>query len=601
MHMRFLSTLLASVLGTLLAFGVVLLFLFFFFFAFALSADPEPPVSPGSVLTLDMSGPVPERVARDPFAEAFFDQPRYDLRDVKQALRKAAADTRIEAVLIRAHGVTAPWATLQEIRRELDTFKESGKPLIASSGEYYSSERDYYLNSAADSVFAAPEGFFEFNGFATELAFFTGALEKLDVEPQIIRAGSYKSAVEPFLRDDLSEENREQLSALLDTTNSTFLRAVSASRGQSPVALERVADEAATLTARGALDAGLIDGLLFDDEVMDVVRARIGAEAGADLPTISLGDYARVSASSAGLSSGSEGEIAVVYAQGQIVSGDTDDMFSSAPMLGSESFAESMASARESDRTDAVVVRINSPGGSASASDAMWRDIRRTAQQKPVIVSMGGTAASGGYWMATAADSIVADPLTVTGSIGVFGVFFDASGLFENKLGITFDGVQTSPYADMFTGVTAFSEEERALLEGFIDDTYQAFLEKVANSRNMSVEEVNEIAQGRVWSGAAAHQVGLVDVLGGLDTAVGIAAERAGLVEGTYRVRTLPRPKTFLQRFNESLYAQAAGAWESLTLSGFEQRLIDQQRSLRDLVRTSGSAQARLPYTLDIR
>jgi protease-4 len=213
---------------------------------------------------------------------------------------------------------------------------------------------------------------------------------------------------------------------------------------------------------------------------------------------------------------------------------------------------------------------------------------------------MGGVAASGGYWMATAADSIVADPLTVTGSIGVLGVFFDASGLFENKLGITFDGVQTSPYADMFSGLTDFSEGEQALLERFIDDTYQAFLEKVAAGRNMSVDEVQAIAQGRVWSGSAAHEVGLVDVLGGLETAVGIAAERAGLADGTYRIRTLPRPRTFLERFNESLYAQASAAWQTLTMSAFEQRLVDQQRVLRDLVRANGSAQARLPYAIDI-
>lgn len=598
--MRFLSSLLASALGTLLAFGVVLLFLLFFFFAFALSSDPEPPVSPGSVLTLDLSGPIPERVARDPFAQAFLDQPRYDLRDVKQSLRKAASDTRIDAVLLRSRGVTAPWAALQEIRNELETFKTSGKPLIASSGEYYSGEKDYFLNSVADSVFAAPEGFFEFNGFATEVAFFVNTLDKLDVDAQVVRAGAYKSAVEPFLREDLSPENEEQLRALLDTTNSTFVRAIAASRGQSPSALERIADEAATLTARSALDAGLIDALLFDDEVMDVMKARIGEDADADLPTISLSDYARVSASSAGLTTGSEGTVAVVYAQGQIVSGDTDDMFSSSPMLGSESFAESMETARESDDTDAVVVRIDSPGGSASASDAMWRAIQRTAAVKPVIVSMGGVAASGGYWMATAADSIVADPLTITGSIGVLGVFFDASGLFENKLGVTFDGVQTSPYADMFSGITDFSEEEQALLERFIDGTYQAFLEKVAAGRNMSVDEVQEIAQGRVWSGSAAHEIGLVDVLGGLETAVGIAAERAGLADGTYRIRTLPRPRTFLERFNESLYAQASAAWQTLTMPAFEQRLVDQQRVLRDLVRANGSAQARLPYAVDI-
>ena len=599
--MRFLSTLFASALGTLLAFGVVLLLLLFFFFAFALSADPEPPVAPGSVLVMNLNGPIAERVADDPFAQAFGGQQANDLRDIKEALRKATADTRIDAVLLRAHGVSASWGVLQEIHRELLTFKESGKPLIATSDEYYSSERDYFLNSTADSVFAAAEGFFEFNGFATEVAFFVNTLEKLDVDAQVIRAGAYKSAVEPFLRDDLSPENEEQLSALLDTTNNTFMRAVAASRGQSEADLQRLADEAATLTAGDALEAGLVDALLFEDEVMDAVRDRLDLSPDASLPTVSLKDYARVSPSSAGLSAGSEGEVAVVYAEGQIVTGDTDETFGSNNMLGSENFAEAMETARTSDATDAVVVRINSPGGSASASDAMWRAIEITAQEKPVIVSMGGVAASGGYWMATAADSIVADPLTVTGSIGVLGVFFDASGFFENKLGVTFDGVQTSPYADMFTGLTAFSDEERALLERFIDQTYQAFLEKVADGRNMSVEDVQKIAQGRVWAGSAAQAVGLVDVLGGLDTAVEIAAERAGLAEDTYRIRTLPRPRTFFERFNEALTAQAATAWQQLILSPFERNLIEQQRVLRDFARDHGTAQARLPFAIDIK
>lgn len=598
--MRFLSTLIASALGTLLAFGVVLLFIVFFFFAFALSADPEPPVPSGAVLTLDLSGPIAERTTRnDPFAQAF--QERADLRDVKQALRKAAVDTRIEAVLLRARGVTAPWAALQEIRHDLEAFKASGKPLIASSGEYYSSEQDYYLNSTADSVYAAPEGFFEFNGFATEVAFFQEALNKLDVDVQVVRAGSYKGAVEPFLRDDLSAENREQLQALLDTTNSVFLRAVASSRGRSVDALQRIITEAATLTARAARESGLIDGLLYEDEVMDVIRTRIDAAADADVPTVSLRDYARVSPRSAGLDTGSDGEVAVVYAEGQIVTGDTDDMFGSAPMIGSETFDRAMDEARTSSRTDAIVVRINSPGGPPSAADAMWRAVHRAAQEKPVIVSMGGTAASGGYLMATAADSIVADPLTITGSIGVFGVYFDASGLFENKLGITFDGVQTSPYADMFTGVTAFSDAERALLERTVDETYQTFLQKVADGRNMPLDEVRAVAEGRVWTGSAAQAIGLVDALGGLETAIEMAAERAGLAEGTYRTRTLPRPKTFFERLNNALTAQAATAWQSLTLSPFERQLLEQQRALRDLIRDHGTVQARMPYTLQIR
>lgn len=599
--MRFLSTLIASVLGTLLAFGVIVLFLLFFFFALTLSADREPPVASGSVLVVELDGPIPERTSDDPFAQAFGGVPAHDLRDIKLALRKAAADNRIDAILLRAHGVTAPWGTLQEIRDELEAFKESGKPLIASSGEYYSSEQDYFLNSAADSVFAAPEGFFEFNGFATKLVFFRNALDELDVNVEVVRAGGYKSAVEPFTREDLSPENREQLSELLETTNDTFMRTVAESRDQSADALNQLASEAATLTAKGALEAGLLDGLRFDDEIMDGIKRQLDRDENEDLPTLTLREYARVSPSNAGLEQGNEGEIAVVYAEGQIVPGEADDLYSTTPTIGSETFAEAMQTARESDNTDAVVVRVNSPGGSASASDAMWRAIEQTVQEKPVIVSMGGTAASGGYWISTAADSIVADPLTITGSIGVFGVFFDVSDFLDNKLGVTIDGVQTSPYADMLTGLNDMSDEERALLERFIDDTYEAFLEKVAANRDMSVEEVDAIAQGRVWSGTRAEEIGLVDVLGGLDTATQIAAEKAGLEEGTYRIRTLPRPKTFLEQLNEAFYTKATEAWQSLTMSPFEQSLMEQQRLLRDLARDHGRALARLPYTLEIR
>lgn len=599
--MRFLSTLIASTLGTLLALGVVVLFFLFFFFALALSADQEPRVTPGSVLVLELDGPIPERAAADPLGRAFGGVPAYDLNDVKMALRKAAADTRIDAVLLRAHGAAAPWGVLQEIRDELLTFKESGKPLLASSGEYYSSEQDYFLNSTADRVFAAPEGFFEFNGFATQLAFFRETLDQLDVDVQVVRAGAYKSAVEPFTRDDLSPENREQVSEMLDATNGTFMQAVAESRDLTVDALDRIATEAATLTAKHALEEHLIDDLHYDDEVFDVIKQQLNEAEDEELPTISLEQYARVSPSSTGLERGDEGEIAVVYAEGQIVPGESEDLYGSTPMIGSETFSEAMENARTSDRTDAVVVRINSPGGSAAASDAMWRAIELTAREKPVVVSMGGVAASGGYWIATAADSIVADPLTITGSIGVFGVFFDASGLFENKLGVSFDGVQTSPYADMFTGLSAISEEEHALLERFIDETYQAFLQKVAESQELSVEEVEAIAQGRIWTGARAHEVGLVDVLGTLDTATQIAAERAGLEEDTYRIRTLPRPKTFFERLNEAFYTQAGQVWQKLARSPFERGLLEQQRILREVVRDHGAAQARLPFTLEIR
>ena len=601
--MRFLSTLLASTLGTLLALGLTVFVFFLFVFAVALSSDGTPSVADGSVLVMELDGPIPEVAADDPFAEAFGGRPSYDLRDVTLALRKAAADERVEAVWLQTKGVSASWATLQEIRTALADYRESGKLLFASSDDYAMNEASYYLASAADSVFAAPQAIFEFNGFATTLAFFQGTLERLEVEPQIIRAGKYKSAVEPFIRDDLSPENEEQLTALLNGVNTHFMQAVSESRGLSAESLRSTASDAALLTAEGARAAGLLDGLLFRDEVADLLRERLGGyEPEDDLRSIDLGDYARVPASEAGLETGSDGKVAVVYAQGQIVSGESETpLFGNSPAsLGAETFGEAMREARDDEDVSAVVVRINSPGGSASASDAMWRAIELTADEKPVIVSMGDVAASGGYWMATAADTIMADPLTITGSIGVFGLLFDASGFFNDKLGVTFDGVRTSPYADLFSGLRPLSEPERRLFEDFVDDTYQAFLEKVAASQGLTTAEVDSLAQGRVWSGEDALRVGLVDTLGTLGDAIALAARQAGLEDGTYRTLVLPRPKTVFEQLAESMNARATRLWMRWRTTPVERAFLEQRRALEQLVREHGTAQARLPMEITI-
>lgn len=600
--MKFLSNLIASALGTLIALGIIMFMGFLVLFIFIAAADQKPSVSDGSVLVIEFSGVVPETVSGDPLNQMFADEPAFGLRDIVAALNMAAEDDRVEALWLQIRSVGGSWAALEEVRNALLAFKESGKPVYASSDDYAMTEAAYFLASAADSVFANKQGVFEFNGFASTVMFFQNTLEMLDVEPQIIRAGKFKSAVEPFLREDLSPESEEQLTDLVETLNDVFMNAVGESRGIAPDSLKRLASERAMISSSDAFDAGLLDGLLFRDEVVDIIKARLDVEDDDDLETVSMGSYTRVPPSDAGLEVTSEGEVAVVYAVGQIVSGESDtaDPFSSS-IIGAETFNKAIKEARENDNVNAVVVRIDSPGGSASASDAMWREIHLTAEEKPVIISMGGLAASGGYWMATGAETVVADPLTITGSIGVFALFFDASGFFENKLGITFDQVQTSPYADVFSGVSELSPEERQMLEGYVDITYEDFLERVATARNMTTADVDSIAQGRVWMGRQAVELGLVDTLGTLATAIEMAADAAEMGEGPHRIRVLPRPKTFVEQLAGGLNARVAGAWMRMTMSPAERALLEQARAVRDAVSQQGKVMARLPMEITLR
>lgn len=602
--MRFLSTVVASILGTFIALGLLLFFGFLFLLALAVSADQVPAVERGSVLVVTLDGGLPEQVANDPLGRLVSEGPRYDLHDVRRGLRMAAADDRIDAVWLQMRGAQAPLATLEEVRSALTAYKASGKPLVASADDFAMNENDYFVASAADAVYMAPEAFFEFNGFFLSVQFFERLFDKLDVQAEVVRAGRFKSAVEPFLRDDLSPENEEQLSALLETQNDLFVQTVAEARDMAPDEVGRLLSDVGLLSAGRAYDAGLLDGLLYLDEVRADLLERTGRDADDRLRELDLADYLGVPAEDAGLAVGDDGDVAVVFASGTIVSGESD--FSPNPlmggdMLGAETFSRAMREARESDQVRAVVVRIDSPGGSAPAADAMWRDIARTADVKPVLVSMGSMAASGGYWMAAAADTIVANPTTLTGSIGVFAVLFDLGGLFENKLGITFDAVRTSPYADMFSGVRPLSPAEEALLQQSIDSTYATFLRKVADGRPLTVAEVDSLAQGRIWTGREAQAAGLVDVLGGLDTAVDLAAERAGLAPGTYRVRELPRPQTLLEELSASLNAQAAAAWTRLATTPAERAVLQHAETLRRLAATHGTVQARLPAAIEVR
>ena len=550
--MRFFSTLAASFLGTLLGLGLLFLFGLMFIFALASTAEQAPSVRTGTILVAELGGNYPETVSGDPIAHAFGGEPRVDMHDVIRAMRMAAVDTRIDGVWLRMGDLQTPWANLEAIRRAIEDVRAAGKTVIASSDIYYMGEDELYLASAADSILLDPESMFEFNGFAMQVAFLKGLFDKAGINPQAVRAGQFKSAVEPYTRESMSAANELQLGEIVADMESTLVNAISASRGLEMDRVGSLLDAGNILSARDAHEAGLIDGLAYMDEMESIF--------GDDPRTISLVRYAQSSSRTAGIPQGSEGEIAVVYAEGTMVATSGNGLQGSgSAAITPERFGEAMKRAREDEDVSAVVLRINSPGGFAPAADAMLREIEMTKAEKPVIVSMGSMAASGGYWIAAAADTIVAETLTLTGSIGVFGMLMDISSLLEDHLGVNIDGVQTGPSADMMSGFRSMSAAERANLGRSMDRTYDQFLEVVAEGRGMTVAEVHAVAQGRVWTGTDARDVGLVDVLGGLDTALDLAAARAGLAKGTYRVTELPRPETFLERFTESLEVRVSG------------------------------------------
>ncbi|MDA0874446.1 MAG: signal peptide peptidase SppA [Bacteroidetes bacterium] len=593
--MKFLKVLLASTLGALLAFGVLFFFGFLFLLAIAAAGDAQPPVRPGSVLTVDLSGAIPEQVSGDPLSQLLLNEPAYDLQDFERALAEAATDDRIEALWIRPFNLTESWATLEAVRRSLEAFKTSGKPVYASGRNFYMGESEYYLASVADSIFLDPESIFEFNGFSLNSMFYAGLFDKLGVEPIIIRAGDYKGAVEPYTRRDFSDPNREQLQAIVDGVENLFVQQVAQARGVAADQIENVLDNDVLFSAMDAEAAGLIDGLLFEDEV----RARIGRALDlaedADLTTVSLASYQRTVRPAGGTD-----RIAVVHINGTIMAGSSDagSPLAAGGMAGSDTIVKAIRTARERRGVKAMVIRIDSPGGLAPAADAMVREVERTSETMPVIVSMGDMAASGGYWIATGGQHIIAESSTLTGSIGVFSMFFNVSAPLEDRLGLSFDTIESGPSADMFSGLRSWTPAERASLERFTDTTYQAFLDRVARARNMTLEEAHELARGRVWTGADAFVNGLVDEIGGFDLAVQRAAEAAGLDPQNVSLVSYPGTPTFMEQLG--MTTTAASRMLS-TWMGHASRPSSTVLTLQRELAFHGQAQARFPLELTIR
>ncbi|MFH6982642.1 signal peptide peptidase SppA [Marinoscillum luteum] len=577
--MAFLRNLLATIVG-LFIFCFLLIFLLG---SIAASSESIPHVEDNSVLHLNLSGVVVEKAVDDPLQELLGGGPApISLLDLLAAIDAAAYDDRIRGIYIEPQFLSAGYSSLQEIRDAIIDFKSSGK-FVHAYGEYIS-EGDYYLVSVADSIYLNPQGSLEFNGLTAGVTFFKGLFDKLEIEPEIFRVGEYKSFVEPFIRKSMSEENRRQLTELITSVHDTYLQNVSATRGISVDALKEISDQMKVRLPEDAARAGLVSKVAYEDEMVDLLKSEVGLGAGEDLTLITFDKYMKTTSAS----SLSSNKIAVIVANGDIVMGEIDDA------VGSDQFAKEIRKARESSSVKAIVLRVNSPGGSLTASDIIWREIMLTKGKKPIIASMSDVAASGGYFIAMPCDTIVAQPNTITGSIGIFGLLFNFGDFLENKLGITNESVSTGEFSDLMTVTRSLTEYERSIIQNQVEEGYRTFVTKAAQGRQMPVEELMKHAGGRVWSGTQAKERGLVDVLGSFDTAVKIAAEKAGIM-GDYRLSFYPRQKPLLEKMLTDL-SEA----EVKIFAGQEKVFTPYLQQIESLQRMNG-IQVRLPGNLEIK
>lgn len=535
--MRFLSNVLAVIVGLLLFFVVG----FFMLAAIvAVSGESRVETVENSLLHLNLENVMlVERDIDDDFdlvaMGSFGNIPTVGLNQLKKAINTAKNDDNIKGIYLQSGSIFSGHAMLSEVREALEEFKEAGKFIVSYSEGY--SEKGYFLSSVADEIYLNPLGGMEFNGLSSEMVFLKGLFEKLDVEPVIFRVGEFKSAVEPFILEKMSEESRLQTLSYLHDLNNFSLQKVAASRS---IPEDRIREINAQMLVRepgDALELKLVDGLWYDDQVKDLLREKLGLEEDDEIKSINITNINKTAKAENRLS---RNRIAVIVADGEIVSGNMEGAISS------EVFLKEIRDARKDDDVKAIVLRVNSPGGSVLASEVIWREMSEAQKAKPLIVSMSDVAASGGFYISAPADTIVAHPNTITGSIGIFGLWFNAQGLLNNKLGITTDVAKTGEFSDFMSASRELTETEKNIVQDMVEDGYEVFINRVAEGRDMSREAVLEVASGRVWSGVQAKENGLVDVLGGLDDAIEIAATKAG-VEEDYRVIYYPEQKTFLE------------------------------------------------------
>ena len=565
----------------------------------------DPTVERDSVLVYDLSTLVPDSpIFQGP--EEFLVNgpvpPQVSLRQAVLALESAAEDDRIVALYLKGSptSVATGLANQQELAQALSRFKESGKPILAYDVDW--TEREYALVSLADTLYLHPFGDLEMNGLYSETLYQADALEKLGVGVQVTRAGAYKSAVEPFTNNAMSPEEREQTQRLLQDLWQDLLNDIAQARSLTPERLQTIANTQGLLFGESTQTAGLVDELAYEDEVMTALRELTGeSEPSADDPDfrqIDLPTYA-ATIEDPWASRSAEAEVALIYAEGPIVYGDSGFDGAGSGLIAGDTLARQLRQLRQDDSVKAVVLRVNTPGGSALASEVILREIQLIqAEGLPVVVSMGDVAASGGYWIAASADAIVAQPGTITGSIGVFSLFLNLQDL-SDTVGLNWEQVKTAELADIFSISRPKTEREMALLQATVDTLYSSFLDRVEAGRQLPRAQVADLAQGRVWSGQTSQTLGLVDELGGLQQAIEKAAELAELGDD-WRLATYPQPSDWQQFWASFLGSQEQAYTQPDPLTAHVQRLLGESLAFVNSLNDPQGLYMRLPFTLTI-
>ena len=586
----FLKYTLATITGIVISTILLTIVLFGILGVMISTTDKPVSIRSNSILHLKVNQNIQDRSSVNPYEFDFLSfslSPKVGLNEILQNLEKAKTDSDINGLFLDFGFMTPGISTQQEIREALEDFKSSGKFIIAYANTVLP-QSSYYLATVADKIYVNPVAILDFKGLRSEKRYYKKALEKIGVEMQVLRHGKFKSAVEPYLRDDMSDESREQTLVYLGSIWDHILKKISESRNISIDELNNLADNLTIKNAEDALEAGLIDGVIYQDELIDILKEKSEIESSKKLRLVESLKYSKVSVPKSEKKGLEKNKIAIVYATGVIGMSDGTEY-----SIGGPEFVNAIRTVRKDTSIKAIVLRVNSPGGSALISEHIWREVYLTQKEKPVIGSMGSLAASGGYYILAPADTLVCHETTLTGSIGVFGTIPNAEELLSEKLGINFDVAKTNTYADFGSIYRPLKPAEREYLQSGIENTYETFLKNVSEGRNMPISLVDSLGQGRVWSGANAIENGLADVLGGLNTAIEIAAEMAGVEK--YRLVEYPKFEDPLEKLLKSLTMEVKNKQLKKELGKYYMYIEE----LKELA-TSQNIQMRLPYNIDI-
>lgn len=590
----FLKYMLASMVGLIITIAL------FFFISMAIisgiisSAGGEKKITikSNTVLHIKFTAPIQDRTSNNPFDnfdfESFEPKPVLGLNDILKNIKKARYDDNIKGIILDVSFIPAGTATIEEIRNALLDFKKSDKFIIAYNEIY--TQRAYYLASVADKIYVSPQGHLFFNGLQTQITFLKGTLKKIGVDMQVLRGpdNRYKSAVEPLVRNSMSDANEKQFQRLIDVFWDQTLEGISSQRNIAVEKLDQTADEFQLAASKELVNKQLIDGYKYKDEIIEEINQMCDTSGNKKATFISLSKYHSVPVPQK--LKQNKDKIGVIYASGEIVLGAGDE-----EAMGADRIIRTLRKARKDSSLKAIVFRINSGGGSALAAEMIWREAKLLADTKPLIVSLGDVAASGGYYIAAPADTILANPNTITGSIGVFGIFPNAKELLNDKLGINLERITTNKHSDIFAIDRPMSPQEKEILNAAIINTYKVFIERVAEGRNMNIEDVDKIAKGRIWAGLDAQTNGLVDVMGGLKEAVDIAASMAKTEH--YKLIELPHRKSPIEQLMKGMSAQARSSLLKKELGDYNYKKL---QSVKQLLNSKDRIQTRIPYNIEI-